>query len=181
MDNLKFEFSATSGYLYGKTIANVKVYHDRIVIDRDTKRANIPREMTILFEDVVSITYDENKSNAWIGFAVDANLPNSQLKYPQLVQSIRPGEIAIMPNVKVAPFDEPYAIVFPKNQKDDARAYYERLLVLSQSVQQHRKEVYTVDQESPLDKLKKLKELLDMGVLSETEYEQKKNELLQLI
>lgn len=181
MDNLIFEFSATSGYLRGKTTANVKVYKDRIIIQRDTKWANIPKELTLSFTDILTITYDENKSNAWISFAVPSALPNSQMKSVQPVYAMRPGEIVITPNIKTAPFGEAYAIVFPKSQKDEAQAYYKQLLELNKEARSQGKATSTVSQESALDRLKKLKELLDMGVLSEDEYEKKRKELLELI
>lgn len=181
MDNLIFEFSATSGYLRGKTTANVKVYKDRIIIQRDTKWANIPKELTLSFTDILTITYDENKSNAWISFAVPSALPNSQMKSVQPVYAMRPGEIVITPSIKTAPFGEAYAIIFPKAQKDEAKTYYKQLLELNKKARDQGKATPAASQESTLDKLKKLKELLDMGVLSEDEYEEKRRELLQLI
>jgi len=39
----------------------------------------------------------------------------------------------------------------------------------------------TIKQEDPLEKLKKLKELYDMGVLSQEEYEEKRKKLLEQI
>lgn len=181
MDNFVFEFSTTSGYLRGKTTANVKVFKDQITIQRDTNWANIPRELVLPFSDISSITYDENKSNAWISFAVSAVLPKSQAKSVQPVYSMRSGEIVITPNIKTAPFGEPYAIIFPKTQKDDARAYYKRLLELSKEARSQEKSTSTGSPESALDKLKKLKELLDIGVLSKSEYEEKRKDLLQQI
>jgi hypothetical protein len=37
------------------------------------------------------------------------------------------------------------------------------------------------EKESPMDKLKKLKELLDLGVISQDEFNQKKSKLMDLI
>jgi TPP-dependent pyruvate/acetoin dehydrogenase alpha subunit len=38
-----------------------------------------------------------------------------------------------------------------------------------------------VEKEDPMEKLKKLKELLDMGVISQEEYEEKRKKLLEEI
>lgn len=176
-----FEFSATSGYLRGKTTANVKVYRDQITIHRDTKLANIPRELILSFADISSITYDENRSNVWISFAVTGVLPNSQMQRAQPVYAMRPGEIVITPNIKMAPFGEPYAIIFQKAQKDEAKTCYRRLLELHKEARNQAKPISTVCSESALDKLKKLKVLSDLGILSGHEYEEKRKELLQQI
>lgn len=94
------------------------------------------------------------------------------------VYAMRPGEIVITPSIKTDPFGEAYAIIFPKAQKDEAKTYYKQLLELNKKARDQGKATPAASQESTLDKLK---ELLDMGVLSEDEYEEKRRELLQLI
>lgn len=181
MNGAIFEFSTTYGYLRGKTTANVQVFQDKIVIERDTKWANIPREMTLSFSDITSISYDENRSNAWISFAVSATMPNSEAKPMQPMYAASRGEIVITSGTKTAPFSAPYAIVFPKEQKADAKKYYDQLLSIHKKTKSTLTAATVINQESSLDKLKKIKELLDMGVLSQTEYEEKRQELLKQI
>lgn len=168
-------FSATSGALAGKTVAVVSVWTDRILIERETRR-NLPRNLLISFSDISSIAYSETKSAAWIMFTVPGNSPVGRASAATPVYAVRPGEIVLRP-AAVPPFDDPYAIIFPKAEKKEAAQFYQQIMDM---YQEFRSSLHTPSPCAPIcvDELKELKCLFDEGALTADEYRQAKQKLL---
>ena len=85
--------------------------------------------------------------------------------------------------IAMAPFDDEYSIIF---RKDNAQA--EKYIRRIQEIYQEFKNNHTpsavnnvVQGESAIEKLKKLKEIYDLNIITEEEYEEKRNKLLQEI
>ncbi len=83
----------------------------------------------------------------------------------------------------MAPFDDEYSIIF---RKDNAQAekYIQRIKEIYQEFKNnHTPNVVNnvVQEESAIEKLKKLKEIYDLNIITEEEYEEKRNKLLQEI
>ena len=100
----------------------------------------------------------------------------------------KPQEIPIefyceIPAPEIAPFDDEYSMIF---RKDNAQA--EKYIRRIQEIYQEFKNNHTpsavnnvVQGESAIEKLKKLKEIYDLNIITEEEYEEKRNKLLQEI
>ena len=156
--------------------AEVKVFADRVEIKRDTKW-KVAKQTTIYFDSVTAISHKMSKgllqSEQWITFAVPGVRQD-------MVVAVEPG--TYVTNSQMAPFDDEYSIIF---RKDNAQA--EKYIRRIQEIYQEFKNNHTpsavnnvVQGESAIEKLKKLKEIYDLNIITE-EYEEKRNKLLQEI
>ena len=172
-----FSFISDCGLARGKMHAEVKVFADRVEIKRDTKW-KVAKQTTIYFDSVTAISHKMSKgllqSEQWITFAV----PGVR---QYMVVAVEPG--TYVTNSQMAPFDDEYSIIF---RKDNAQA--EKYIRRIQEIYQEFKNNHTpsavnnvVQGESAIEKLKKLKEIYDLNIITEEEYEEKRNKLLQEI
>jgi hypothetical protein len=78
----------------------------------------------------------------------------------------------------------PYNIAFNKNHRE-MEGYYNRIKELFEEFISQNQNVQNItnitNEESALDKIKKLKELLDLGVISQEEFDEKKQKLMDSI
>ena len=162
-----FSFISDCGLARGKMHAEVKVFADRVEIKRDTKW-KVAKQTTIYFDSVTAISHKMSKgllqSEQWITFAVPGVRQD-------MVVAVEPG--TYVTNSQIAPFDDEYSIIF---RKDNAQA--EKYIRRIQEIYQEFKNNHTpsavnnvVQGESAIEKLKKLKEIYDLNIITEEEYE----------
>ena len=61
MDNAIYEFTVgTRGTLFAKFLSNVKVFEDRVQIQRTGRLGSLPESVTIPFDNGSSILYTKN-------------------------------------------------------------------------------------------------------------------------
>ncbi len=174
MDQVLLSFTTDTGFLRGKLHAEVKLYSDRIEIYRDTHWA-VSKQTVLFFDNITSVSFRPSKypiSEQWIKFTVPGSDSGVTVAVPanSVVLEVQ------------APFTDENVIIFKKND-DQAEKYFQ---TIQKAYSQYRSAMRTQPAqatiaESPLDKLKKMKELLDLGVISQAEYEEKRIKLLQEI
>ncbi|WP_456320707.1 PH domain-containing protein [Palaeococcus sp. (in: euryarchaeotes)] len=76
---------------------------------------------------------------------------------------------------------EPVSIERKKHLMSEEWIIHKPKEVVSRSIRMEARRTVSRKEEDPLEKLKKLKELYDMGVLSQEEYEEKRKKLLEQI
>lgn len=175
MSELIHHFSTKITILQGSYSTNVKVYEDHVDLTREG-RTGLPKQLTIFYDNATSVFYGKYV-RPYICFTVPGGLPNNQV-----VTAIRPGEAVFSTGAQLS-YTDPFTIIggmhenlephykIIKNVFDEYKKNASNTPVVNQSIVQ----------ENALDKLKKLKELFDMGILSEAEYEEKKGKLLSEI
>lgn len=181
MEKAKYQFVAKMWTVTANYESHVCAYGDRVVITRTGRTGGLPSDSTIYFRDTTSVSWGSAAGRSWITFTVPGVAANGN----QIVTAVQPGTIAFSgPNI---PYQDPFSVVFGMNQENDARWYYGKIKAIfdeyksNSAVQQPVMHTTQVYQDSVMDKLRKLKELKDMGVLNEAEYEAKRQKLIEEI
>lgn len=185
MGKLLFEFKAVHKAL-GGIETDVAVYDNKIELKRKVSgviamNTKLPSETIAYYNDLMAINY------------VKPTLSSSNIGWIELVGISRDKNVmetvdvnkAIFSNVDtVNSLKNPYCIAFNKN-KSEMEAFYNRMKDIFETYNAESKHAQgisaVVQSESSLDKIKKLKDLLDMGAISEAEFDEKKKELLNNI
>lgn len=159
----------------------VRVYDNRVTIKRSgVLRPGLQENTTVYFEDVSSIKYGQSKEGCSIRFIMS----NLQDDAGSLTMVHKVGK-----NNAVAFSGSGSEILTPNNisyyladKGDRLKSYYNEILNIYNKYRNEKSRVgsekMVIMQESSLDKLKKLKELYDLGILSKTEYEEKRQKML---
>lgn len=158
---------------------SVYVFPDKIRIFRSGRLSGLPEENTIYFRDVTSVVSGDLNGIAWITFVIPG--AGSVIGGRQNAVAVGGGAITLTQTVTI-PYNDPGAIVFARNEEHVAKREYQVIKEYYDSFKSiEHPQVMTVNavqQDSAVDKLKKLKELKDMGILSDEEYEEKRRKLL---
>ena len=148
------EIIDTSKHTYG----TAELYSDRIVIKNKvtfvTLLSNTVAERTIFFKQIENI----NKFNKSAYYA-------PHIQFDLLISSY--------PNSASANVNQ---IIYRNNEKEMDR-FYLMILAAFKNFKSNSSTENT-SKESPIDKLKKLKELLDLGIISQEEFNTKKEKLM---
>ncbi len=165
---------AVIGSKYSST---VYAYSDRVEIHREGKTA-LPKDMTLFFDDITVISGGNSSGRSWISFSVPGMFNAGR----GVVTAAKPGQIVIAgPTI---PYDDPCTVMYGLGEKreaeEDCRQINE-IFMTYKAESRKRKEVGapSIMQESALDQLKKLKELFDMGVITEAEYNEKREKRMK--
>ena len=156
---------------------NVEVYPDCVDMKRKGKTGMFPIENTIYFSEVSSITFGKQGNDSWITFVAPGNRGNGPVMATRMTSKLT---VASGPSL---PLDDPNTIFFRKVAADVAESYYRKIQEIFTQYRNHylAAQAAIVQSESAVDTLKKLKELIDLGILSEAEYEEKRQKLLNEI
>lgn len=150
----------------------VKLYSDRIEIER-TKQSfisTLPPSTTVYFKDIKGINYRKygllSFDTSYISFA-----------------GLSPELSATSGN----PHQDPYGIIFFKGDFEKRRGDYNKMVAAYTSFRENASSIQSnissnsPSTESAMDKLKKLKELHSLGILTDAEYEEKRVKLISEI
>lgn len=180
MDTVLYEFSVKSRWtLFSNFTSHVKVYENRVHIERDGRLDSIPEEVTVHFDNVSGINYTKN-TDYLLSYISFTGMSQSNA---QSITGLEVGNV-MMATASANPWNDPYGIVFKLNMYDEGKEYYQKLLEIFnnyKSTQQSKVSANNNPQESALDQLKKLKELYDAGIVTEQEYEEKRVKLLERV
>lgn len=174
----KFEFKTGFSTLVQNYTCMVYVFQDRVVINRLGKLNGLPGDVTIYFRDVTSIQY----ASAQMGMRprISLTVPGSAMGSTTMAAPMTKNLTVASTNVNH--YDDPCSIIFPLDPSEEAKKYCEMIKQYYNEYKANEQvplQVATIiQQESAVDKLKKLKELKDMGILSDSEYEEKRQKLL---
>lgn len=179
MSNKIFEFKALHKTL-GSIETDVIVYDDKVEMNRKVTgilatTVKLPTEKTVYFSDLETINYSDpthiSGKMEWIELV--SNSHNSRVV--RTVEAVGLGG-----DIVVSAMNDPCCVFFSKNNKE-MRNCYEKLRSIFNNYCENTSNKNESFGESPLDKLKKLKELLDIGAINQEEFDKKKAEILSQI
>ena len=178
MNEKVLSFVTDCGSFLGKMHAEVDVYENRIEISRET-RWKVEKNTILYFEDITAIKHKDTGgmfcSEQWISFTVPGVNPG-------YVRTAEMGKMYIDVGGEQTPFTDENSIIFRKDNPN-VKEYYQ---IMQEAFGKYKDKTNNsnstvIVQETAMDKLKKLKELFDMGIIDQTEYESKKRKLLDEI
>lgn len=157
----------------------VRVSKNKVVVRREGK-TSLPAETTIYFRDATAVSWGNSVGRSWISFTVPGA---TSLGRSAVVTSSNKIAVGFSgPNI---PYEDSFSIVFGMRQENEAKKHFHAIKKMFDEYKEGSINtpisMTTVQQDSAVDKLKKLKELKDLGVLSDAEYEEKRRKLLSEI
>lgn len=180
MDTVLYEFSvATRWTLFASFTSDVKVYENRVHIERTGRLDSVPEEVTVYFDNVSGINYTKD-TDYLLSYISFTGMSQSSA---QSITGMEIGKVMVG-TASANPWKDPYGIVFKLNMYEEGKEYYQKLLEIFNNYKNSQKPKVATNnnpQESSLDKLKKLKDLYDAGIITEQEYEEKRLKLLDEI
>lgn len=157
-----FNLKCTNGLL--------KVYEDRVVISRKTMGGfvsqNLKGDKTFFYHDLTSIEY--RKPSIWA---------NGYIKFITAGTQETNQNIGILGNTTFDASKDPNSLIlraFNKEIPTKSEEIY--LYILERISESRKKEVHT---SSNADEILRFKQLLDEGIITQEEFEKKKQELLK--
>lgn len=169
-----FSFISECGVFRGKMHSEVTIYEERIEIVRDTKWKVAPKTI-LYYEDITSIVHKKGGfavGEQWISFSVPG-------VNPRYMRTADMGTTYIDLGIDQAPWTDENSIIFRKDNNEVTK-YFEKIQeVYGNYKRNKRNDNIKVTDESSMDRLRKLKELYDLGILDKTEYEEKRTKLVQ--
>lgn len=179
MSEVLYQFSTKIMVLTGSFKTDVLVYEDHIDIMREG-RTVLPKESTVFFETASTITHGYHV-RPYITFVV----PGSQINSSQVVAALNPSQAMFATAVPQLPYNDPFSVVGATNEKVQFEEHFNAIKSIFDKYKglHARRELSqpVAEQDGPIDKLKKLKELADLGIISDSEYEEKRRKLLDQI
>lgn len=177
---IKHSFSTSLTIIGAHYESNVSVFSDKVLILRKGYTGKLPLESTIYFENTTAITFGHS-FRSWISFSV----PGAYQAQSNVVTAIKPGQVVIGGNNPI-PYNDPFSVVFGSSNSDYAETHYQKIQkIYDEYKKAHHSSTSSVtnvvQQDGALDKIKKLRELYDLGILSTEEYEEKRLKLLNEI
>ena len=185
MGQVLFSFKASHKAM-GGIETDVEVFEDKIELKRKVSgviamNTKLPSVTTAYYDDLQGINY------------VKPTLSSGNIGWIELVGISQSGKVTQMVDVNrsminnvdiVNGLKNPYCIVFNKNKNEMEECYFKLKDIFDKYVAKARsaKGVTNIIQdETALDKIKKLKDLLDIGAISQEEFEEKKTNLMKNI
>lgn len=185
MGELLFNFKASHKAI-GGIETDVAVYDDKIELKRKVTgvialNTKLPAETIVYYDELRGVNYVKpSLTSGNVGWIELVGLSRSQT----VTQTVNVNGSLISNADIVNGMKNPYNIVFNRD-KVEMEEYYKKIRETFEkySAQNKRNGSVTniIQDETALDKIKKLKDLLDMGAISQTEFEEKKNELMSNI
>lgn len=177
MEEKVFKFISDCGSFRGKMHSEISIYENRIEITRDTKW-KVAKNTVIYFDNITSITHKEGGfgvSEQWISFSVPGVNPG-------YIRTADMGTTYIDLGISQAPWTDENSIIFRKDNSE-VKEYYKKIQEIFGNYKKNNNSssIVNVTQESAVDKLKKLKDIFDLGIITESEYREKRDKLLQEI
>lgn len=176
----QYSFSVeTSWTIFSKYTSHVRIYRDCIKIKRVGRVGDIPEEVTIPFDSITSITYTKD-SNYMLSYIAFTGLSNST---SQSINGLNMGKMMVASS-SANPWSDPYGIVFKLKMYETVEPYYKKMVEVFEAYKREQsgpKRQNIIVNDSSVDKLKKLKELKDLGIITSAEYEKKREKLLSEI
>lgn len=163
----------------GRYSTEVSVYSDRVTIRRKGATGGLPKEMILLFENIAAVISGSQSGRAWISFSV----PGIYNATSNTVTAVKPGSITFTSKI---PYNDPCSVVYGMGEKQQAEKDCSEINKIFMKYKTAARTKYSapapvIMQESALDSLKKLKELYSMGIITEEEYNEKREKLMASI
>ena len=177
MNKKIYEFSVETRWtIPAKYTSNVTVYEDRVEIARSGRLNALPEKVTVYFANVSSVVYtkDTDYILSYISFT-GVSSSKSQSLNAVSIGNVTAGIAS------ANPWKDPYGIVFKLDMYQEGKEFYQKINAAFEKYRQNNTRPVThnvITQESSVDKLKKLKDLKDLGIITEHEYEEKRLKLL---
>lgn len=186
MGNLLFSFNALHKGL-GKIETEVLVYEDRVTLKKKVTGAfamntALPAEITAFYGDLSGINFSKATIMKPVGLI---ELTGISANHGTVKTVDVQGKIATN-GVDIAnALGNPYVIPFNKD-KEAMEGKYNELRTVFEKYKANNSNgnvnvINAAQEESALDKIKKLKELLDIGAITQEEFDAQKSELLKNI
>ena len=180
MESMLFCFTALHKPLGGSIKADVSVFENHLTIKRSVSgliamNTKLPSETTVYFNDLSGVNYIKPTGIVGMGW-----IELSGINATGNVMRTVDVNGKMFNNVDMAnAVGNPYCIVFTKD-KENMEIYYSKIKEAFQNYKNkaNRNPVVTIQEESALDKIKKLQELLVIGAISQAEFDEKKAALL---
>ncbi len=184
MENLLFSFKAMHKAL-GGIETEVSVFDNRVQLKRKISgvlslTVKLPHETTVYYNDLSGINFVKPMGMNGIGWIELSGISvgGSAVKTVDV-------QGKMLNNVDVVnALGNPYCIVFNKDKKD-MESHYNRVKGIFHEYKNKAGNgvnvINTVQDETALDKIKKLKDLLDAGAICQEEFDEKKRGLMDNI
>lgn len=153
---------------------HVTIYADRAEIKRKGMTGNLPMESTAFFSDTNGVASGKASGRTWISFIV----PGAYQAPVTRIQATKQPNVSSGGDI---PYSDPFSIVSGVGDGGRFAKYAEQIQEIFSKYKSSHKEGASVIQaaeDNTLDKLKKLKELHDLGVLTDEEFEAKNRSFL---
>lgn len=176
MNEVLYEFKSKLTIIGRKYETHVQIYEDRAEIRREGVTGALPKEGTAFFSDMTGVSYGSRSGRTWISFIV----PGTFQAQPAIIRTTNKGGISAA-TVNAIPYDDPFSVVSGMGARADFEQHAKRINeIYAEYKSSHSAPaaVPVVSQESAIDKLKKLKELNDLGIISDEEFAEKKQKLM---
>lgn len=176
-EEIEYTFSVETRWtLFAKYTSHVTICHDKVKIERVGRVGDIPEEVTIRYDDVSSITYTKD-TNAMVSYIAFVGLSNCN---SQSITGVSIGK-TVVGGTSANPWSDPHGIVFKMDMYDEVKPYYKKMVeVFDEYKRKHAmpsvQNVYA--NESAMDKLRKLKELRNLDIITDAEYKEKREKIL---
>lgn len=185
MDDMMYSFQGDFKNLVSNYVWTVNVYEDHVKIIREGKLpkwTSLQKEVTIYFESVSSIVYGEGQGVPSIIFVVPGT--ENVLSSVQTTNISKTFSVSTVSNSNLlnsGQFNNNYAVsTFKKDGR--LKEEYEKL---QQYFNKYKSQLHNFSSQNEsvdiYDKMKKLKELQQMGIITDLEYEEKRQILLKQI
>lgn len=184
MDNLILSFKAAHKAL-GGIETDVLVYDDKIILKRKVSgiismNVRLPAETTAYYSELAGINFVKPSGLNGIGWIELVGISTSG----KTMKTVDVNGKLINNVDSVNALGNPYCIAFNKD-KSDMEKHYNRMKEIFNEYKANSSSgvniINAAQEESALDKIKKLKELLDVGAISQEEFDEKKNSLMNNI
>lgn len=177
-DTVLCEFTGKSIWtLFDSYTTTVKVFFDHVEVVKEGRTGDVPPTFTIFFEHLISVNCYKSFDypGAWLSFSTMGGAQGGQS-----IGMVNVGKFAIGSAI-ANPWSDPYSINFKRSNYESVQSFAEEINSVFNLYRKHKSNLVVKESESALDKLKKLKELLELGILSQAEYEEKKQKLMSEI
>lgn len=175
----EYEFTSEMHTLIQHYTTCVYVFKDSVMINRVGTLNGLPSDITLYYRDITAIQLGSMSGRPRITFTVPGMSIGSNALSAPVTKSVS------IASANVDHYTDPCSIVFGLNEVGEAQKccdIIKRYFHNYKANEQTTKLGAMVPQyDGPVDKLKKLKDLKDMGILSDAEYEEKRQKLLSEI
>jgi len=175
LESEEYSFSTEMRTLMEAYKSKVSVSKNKVVVKREG-RTSLPAETTIYFKDATAVSWGATVGRSWISFTVPGA---TSLGRNAVVTS---NKVAVGFSGPYVPYDDSFSVVFGMKQENEARKHFNVIKKMFDEYKDRSVDapvtMTAIQQESAVDKLRKLKELKDLGILNDREYEEKRQKLL---
>ncbi len=186
MSKLIFEFNVEHKAL-GSIVSKISVYEERVEIERTISgvlRATVklPTTTSVYFKDITGILHREPSflSTGNMGYIEFSGIHRNTSTIGTVNVKGK-----IISNIEMTnAIQNPYCVVYSKDAKavkENFKRLYEIFIKLKETNISTQNVQIVKNEESALDKIKKLKELLELGAITQAEFDEKKAVLMQKI